>query len=95
MIASKMPPKYPAKIPNAVPTQNTAATMIAPENSEVCAPYRIRDRIHRPKASVPNGYCSVGLESWFTMSVCYGSLGDRIGARTAVRNSIASSAIVT
>ena len=57
---SNIPPKYPAITPNTVPMINTIAVIPKLEKIEVVAPYSSRDKIQRPKLSVPNGYCSDG-----------------------------------
>ena len=46
--------------PNTVPIINTIAVIPKLEKIEVVAPYNSRDKMQRPKLSVPNGYCSDG-----------------------------------
>ena len=52
--SSTVPPKKPATPPIRMPRKKLIVTPTSPTDSEIWAPYRVRENTSRPSASVPN-----------------------------------------
>ena len=53
MIASVIPPQYPAAIPSRPPTTRPMAVTPNPTSNETLPPYRMREKMSLPTGSVP------------------------------------------
>ncbi len=90
MIASSQR-QYPASSPSGVPTTTASRTDRTPTTSETWMPYSVRDRMSRPRSSVPRPKPTVN-GTWNGRSKCVvvGSYGATSGAVTPARTTTAS-----
>ncbi len=73
IVSSATPPTNPAMAPTSVPSTAARTTAPMPTGIEMRAPYRMRLRMSRPRASVPSQWPAVGGASRPAMSCSSGS----------------------